>query len=386
MRSFTAAAIPPDIAPLLSTPKSLSTGGYRHLLDDDRTLRSPPYLDTIISPSSTGTLSPPVTPARGIPTLGLGLLDLFPTELLIPILCHLDIRTLLHFRALNRHALSLVDLCPGYLPIRTHAPNILRGILAIEAGPYWTLSNLWIKLRQKECDSPPDACRSKEGSFAGYLCLLKRKRYCWGGGGGEGEGPWRPGPWREIYHGWPGPMKAEFAVTFFGLDEGRLQGQDPKVLEMCLEPRIRALPRAELPDEVRWKVSWGRVSRTDHKYGVESGTWPGKGPGNLAEKGKGERLVLLDTETVFGMVVYLGFDPEKEMKSCSPLSKQLQHCWARYVKGNEVAFLAKGMEAAIKAGVDLDKVTPPDSEKKTGNISSGWAHRFFVLGGGISLS
>lgn len=162
-------------------------------------------------------------------------------------------------------------------------------------------------------------------------------------------------------------MTGDFAVAFFGL--GRF-GLDPKVLESAIEPRIKVLPRAKFPDEVMWKVGWYRVvGKKKEKYGVESGTWPGMGPLE-GKKGKEERLVLLDTETVFALAVYLGFQPEREMKDCSPLSKQLLHCWRRYVRGpgNEAAFLAKGREAARKiAGfcvcVDLSTVVPPDPER-----------------------
>ena len=57
------------------------------------------------------------------------------------------------------------------------------------------------------------------------------------------------------------------------------------------------------------------------------------------------------------------FEPQKEMRGFSPLSKQLRHCWVRYVRGKEEVSLGKGREAARKAGVDLRKGTPPGLER-----------------------
>lgn len=51
-----------------------------------------------------------------------------------------------------------------------------------------------------------------------------------------------------------------------------------------------------------------------------------------------------------------GFDPEKEMKSSWPLSTQLMHCWRRYVERDSRGSLAKGRDAAMKAGVHLPTV------------------------------
>ncbi|KAK3392390.1 hypothetical protein B0T20DRAFT_463656 [Sordaria brevicollis] len=357
MRPFIPTVLPPDLAALTSTPDSISTGGYRHLLDDDLTQRSPPYLDTIISPS-TGTLSPPTTASPD-----LGILNILPTELIIPILNHCDIRTLLYFRLLNRHALSLVDLCPGYLPIRQHAPNVLRGILAIETGKYWTLPQLWNKLCQNTCDSPPTTCNSRGGSFAGYLCLLKGKRYCWS--------CWRNifmSDWGHVdrFHGWPGPMSVEFASHFFGLPPGLLER---------VEPQFKALPRATVPDEVMKGVGSIRLRwALKTKSGPESGTWPGQG--GLKE---GERLVMLDTETVFALAMYLGLDPKtQQVNSSWPLAAELMYCWRWYLNRDPEGFLERGREAAIKAGVDLN------GPRKMGESwFSGLRRRVLGLGGGF---
>lgn len=151
----------------------------------------------------------------------------------------------------------------------------------------------------------------------------------------------------ERFHWWPGPMTIDFASQFFCLDPGLLER---------VEPRFKALPRATVPDDVmREVVSIRTRMALMYKSGPESGTWPGHG--GLKE---GERLVMLDTETVFALAVYLGLDPKEQLKSSWPLSTQLMHCWRWYVERDPQGFLAKGREAAVKAGVDLLTIVPTD--------------------------
>lgn len=122
-----------------------------------------------------------------------------------------------------------------------------------------------------------------------------------------------------MYHGWPWPMTVEFTSESFQVPSLRnLSGMevfDERAMFERVEPRMRALPRAVVSEVVKRDLGLRRMIRGTCKEGPGSETWPGMG--SLA---KGERLVLVDTETVFALAVYLGFEPEREMKSCSPLT------------------------------------------------------------------
>lgn len=104
------------------------------------------------------------------PHYDLGTLDKLPLELIGEILKTLDLRTLMDLRYANRRATEIINSIPQYKAIRKHAPNALRGILAIQTGRYITLEHLYEKLCTPECE----VC----GVAGSFLYLLTCKRAC----------------------------------------------------------------------------------------------------------------------------------------------------------------------------------------------------------------
>lgn len=90
----------------------------------------------------------------------LGTLEQLPLELLHMILTQLTIRSLTHFRHVNRRALQIVYSIPQYKAIAVYAPASLCGILSIGTGEWMPCQDLHDKLCTAECDS----C----GDFGGY--------------------------------------------------------------------------------------------------------------------------------------------------------------------------------------------------------------------------
>ncbi|KAF2500415.1 hypothetical protein BU16DRAFT_556885 [Lophium mytilinum] len=108
--------------------------------------------------------------ARKQRAVDLGVLDVLPLELLQALLCQLDLRTLTDFGYVNRRATEVVGSIPQYKAAATNAPSLLRGILAIESGPWITCEALYEKLCTAECEQ----C----GDFGSYLYIFTCKRVC----------------------------------------------------------------------------------------------------------------------------------------------------------------------------------------------------------------
>lgn len=107
---------------------------------------------------------------EGIPAFDLGDLDKLPLELLSKALVQIDLRSLTDLRRVNQRAMEVVDSIMQYQVIVAHAPNSLRGILAIGTGQWITCQKLYDQLCIADCDH----C----GAFGGYLYLVTCKRVC----------------------------------------------------------------------------------------------------------------------------------------------------------------------------------------------------------------
>ena len=112
---------------------------------------------------------PPQQP-RLPPRYPAGNLETLPLELLHEMLVHLDLRSLMNFRYVNRRAAELVESQPKYKTITKYAQNALRGILCIQTGTWITSKMLYKKLLTPECEE----C----GDFAAYLYIITCRRVC----------------------------------------------------------------------------------------------------------------------------------------------------------------------------------------------------------------
>lgn len=104
------------------------------------------------------------------PQCTLGILELFPLEILSIVLVHLDIRTLTDFRRVNHRARQVVDSVPEYKMIILYAPDTIRVTLCIGTGILYTCHQLYDKLCTAECDT----C----GDFASVIYLPTCSRIC----------------------------------------------------------------------------------------------------------------------------------------------------------------------------------------------------------------
>ncbi|KAI0203373.1 hypothetical protein F4808DRAFT_42005 [Astrocystis sublimbata] len=104
------------------------------------------------------------------PLHGVSQLDKLPLEIITEILIALDLPTLIAFRRVNYHAMSLVDSVYQFRMIRKHCPNVLRAILSINAR-FLDCRTLYETLLTTKCAT----CRH----FGNYLYVLTCKRVCY---------------------------------------------------------------------------------------------------------------------------------------------------------------------------------------------------------------
>ncbi|CAG8886971.1 unnamed protein product [Penicillium egyptiacum] len=107
---------------------------------------------------------------RRVPCYGLEPLEIVPLEILQMIVLRLDIRSMTHFRRVNRQARLVVDQIPQYKQIIVHMLASIRGCLSTRTGFSFSCQDLYDKLRTADCDS----C----GDFGGYLYLVTCRRVC----------------------------------------------------------------------------------------------------------------------------------------------------------------------------------------------------------------
>ncbi|KAL2167502.1 hypothetical protein VTG60DRAFT_1196 [Thermothelomyces hinnuleus] len=155
-------------------------------------------------------------------TKNAGTLEILPLELLSAILCHLDLLSLSQFRRANRRTIELVRSLPLYEAIMTHAPNALRGILALGTGPWITWGTLREKITTPDCEH----C----GDFGGYLYLLTCRRVCFLCF--TQEQPYLP-------------LLPSHATRMFGLDKQTVQSLPcVRVIPGIYSPNERKIPRS----------------------------------------------------------------------------------------------------------------------------------------------
>jgi hypothetical protein len=103
----------------------------------------------------------------------LGHLGRLSIELVYEILENLPLSDLMSFRNINQSANGIVHGMTRFRIIVDHAPQALRGILAVQRPVTTTLLELFTKLGQRYCDR----CGQMR-SLARYLCLATNTRRC----------------------------------------------------------------------------------------------------------------------------------------------------------------------------------------------------------------
>ena len=131
---------------------------------------------------------PPDTPQPGTAFVAgpqisnLGELDRLPLEVVLALLQHLDIRSLLRFKCVNRRAVDIADSVSSYKALKTHAPDAIRGIKATKSTQAsMTCAYLYKKLCSKECDNCGELgfyLSILTGERVCYNCFTRNKKYC----------------------------------------------------------------------------------------------------------------------------------------------------------------------------------------------------------------
>jgi F-box domain len=104
------------------------------------------------------------------PLHSLGQFDKLPLELLSEVLLELDVPTLVAFRCVNRHAMTLVDSFPKFCRVVDNCATVIRAIVATKANSF-TFNTLHNSLSMRDCVG----C----GRFGGYLYLITCERVCY---------------------------------------------------------------------------------------------------------------------------------------------------------------------------------------------------------------
>lgn len=112
----------------------------------------------------------PIQNTRNAPQTDIGLLELLPLELLQASLLHLDLRSLIDFRMVNRRCCSTVDSIPQFGSIIKHGQVAVRAALAIQTALFITCEQLFHTLCTAECKT----C----GDVGGYIYMLTCERVC----------------------------------------------------------------------------------------------------------------------------------------------------------------------------------------------------------------
>ncbi|KAF2658936.1 hypothetical protein K491DRAFT_776037 [Lophiostoma macrostomum CBS 122681] len=117
----------------------------------------------------------------------LGQLDSLPGEILYDILEDLPLSDLMSFREVNESTKHIVHGMFRFRIIVDHAPQTLRGVLAMQNPVKTTLLELFDKLCQRYCDH----CAGKR-SLARYLCVVTNSRRCTRCPGATSSKPYGP--------------------------------------------------------------------------------------------------------------------------------------------------------------------------------------------------
>jgi hypothetical protein len=138
----------------------------------------------------------------------LGLFSKLPDELLyLHILEKLDLLSLIRFRNTSRHAHYVVDTLPEFQILVKWAPQVIRGVLAVQTNVVASVVTIVGKLRQRHCD--------RCGKAAQHIWLPTLDRLCF-----------------LCAHDGPMPLEEEEMLKQYGLTNGDLH----------LIPSFRFLP------------------------------------------------------------------------------------------------------------------------------------------------
>ncbi|KAH8754776.1 hypothetical protein F5883DRAFT_431145 [Diaporthe sp. PMI_573] len=108
--------------------------------------------------------------AKRPPTVGLGILDSLPLEVLNVVISVLDIAAMSRFKAVNRRAFQVVNAHPQVQLLIWQAQEVLRGFFAVKLAATVTVETLVARLAESRCVE----C----GDFGGYMYLLTLERFC----------------------------------------------------------------------------------------------------------------------------------------------------------------------------------------------------------------
>ncbi|KAH6615023.1 hypothetical protein C7974DRAFT_443088, partial [Boeremia exigua] len=114
-------------------------------------LGGPPLLTDVILHDFIPLDLSPIHPAPSV--CNLGLFSKLPDELLyLHILDELDLLSLIRFRNASHHAHYLVDTMSEFQILAKWAPQVIRGILAVQTNIVASVAAIADKLRQRHCD------------------------------------------------------------------------------------------------------------------------------------------------------------------------------------------------------------------------------------------
>lgn len=128
-----------------------SGSGYCWKKVSGSNLGGPPLLTDVILHEFIPLNLAPIHPAPSVHNLGL--FGTLPDELLyLHILETLDLLSLVRFRNTSRHAHYLVDNIPEFKILVKWAPQVIRGVLAVQTNVMASMATIVDKLRQRQCD------------------------------------------------------------------------------------------------------------------------------------------------------------------------------------------------------------------------------------------
>jgi len=132
-------------------------------------LGGPPLLTDVILHGFVPLDLAPIHPAPSV--YNLGLFCKLPDELFyLEILEKLDLLSLIRFRSTSHHAHYVVDTLPEFQLLVKWAPQVIRGVIAVQTKIVATLATIVDKLRQRHCD----CC----GKAAVHIWLPTLERLC----------------------------------------------------------------------------------------------------------------------------------------------------------------------------------------------------------------
>lgn len=110
------------------------------------------------------------TPFQRTSNAGLGSLERLPLELLLELVCHLDMLSLFKFRHTNARARQLVNSTTQYQRVVLHGLNLFCALLRTRLAIYIPLHDFYNALCMKTCT----IC----GEFSGFVSLTTWTRCC----------------------------------------------------------------------------------------------------------------------------------------------------------------------------------------------------------------